>query len=140
MLNPDFKFDFTLETIVNREDDTSLFRTSNVFKGIARNTPDEPSTVDCTDVDLRVHFVYDGNENHYIYHIFSAKHPFCPAIARGMNAEPKNLIEFSMFENIFEAYTDALEFNDGLTIMINNDDFNYLESIGCFEYVTETED
>ena len=57
-----------------------------------------------------------------------------------MNPEPKNLIEFSMFENIFEAYADTLELDGGLTIMINNDDFNYLESIGCFENVTETED
>lgn len=139
MISSDFKFDFKVETIVNREDDTSFSRISNSFKGIACNTSDDPNTLDCSNTDMRISFIYDGD--HYTYRVYSAQHPFCPAIVRGMNPAPKNPIEFTLAENIFESHARLILSDfDGLIFMVDNSDFSYLESIGCFECINEMEE
>lgn len=120
----DFKFNFKF---VSYFDDT-MHEANKCFNGIARNSVEDPSKIgNEPDVDIRIHFIYDGKC--YKYKMYSPALPICPAISRSLNSydeKRKDRFSFKSPINIFAC-------GDINTIILEEADYKYLEAIGCFE-------
>ena len=119
----DFKFKFKFVSYF----DDMMHETNRCFKGIARNSIEDPGMIaNEPDVDIRIHFIYDGQC--YKYKMYSPALPICPAISRSLNTydeKRKDWFSFKSSINIFEC-------GDINEILLEEADYKYLEDIGCF--------